>query len=821
MIFIDFETRSRVDLKKCGTSVYARHPSTEVMCLCWSKGSSVNLWFPDKYCHPSGSFDNPEALLRLIEAGELVEAHNVFFERNIWRHICHARYGWPDIHFDQWRCSMAASCRLALPRSLEDVGAALKLPIQKDSDGRKVMLALSKPKRNGEFDRDVSKLSRLYSYCATDVKSEIAIHNAIEPMPKSELKLWQLDQRINLRGLQVDRFAIRSAMKLVDAVLEETCSELESLTGGKVKTPKQVAALIDWINSQLSSGVPTEGLKRVEEYADTFERSARKYEGGNGLAVGSAGIDERMKADALRSIVRRVRKGEWIEGLESAVKAECRQWIERHNARRPKDVNWARWDGCCDSTIETAMRWLKVPTFVGEPIKDLTASTVDEWLDRSDLPDNVRRALELRRTAAKASTAKLKAMLDRCDEDGRVRGNLVYHGAATGRWAGSGIQIQNFPRGTLSPDEIELVHRLLPSEGSQALDLILGPPMDCISSSLRSMIRAADGKRLLVADFASIEARVLAWIAGQDDLVALFAANGDVYKAMASKIYEIEVDEVTKAQRQMGKIAILGLGYGMGHKAFQQACYIMAGVTIDQAFAKNVVKTYRKAHTEIAQFWSDLNTACIRTIETRKPHRVGRLEMSCDGAWLRIKLPSGRRLHYRKPTIVSVVAPWSVGYVGTIYAPKEMQSHLESLDIELGERIDGAWTDCDVPLTAHPQLKGLHTELEEKEPKKIPQIQHEGVNSLSRKWSKVRTYGGKLCENIVQAIARDFLAESMLRLESHGYEIVATVHDEIICEVDRNFGSVERMCGLMAEVPAWGKGCPIAVEGFESVRYQK
>lgn len=719
MITIDFETRSTVDLRKCGTSVYARHPSTEILCLayCFKQGP-VEIWTPGDAA--------PEALLDAVAWGvELVEAHNVFFERNIWRWICNERMGWPDVRFENWRCSMAACCRLTLPRSLDEAGAALGATQRKDSEGHKIMMRLSKPRKPTKsdpslWDNDPEKLRKLYSYCKQDVLAEREISHTTEPLAGSELKIWQMDQQINLRGLCVDRKALKDSLAIVEQTYADCCGAITAITGSQIQSPKQVAAIISFVKSQM-----------------------------------------------------------------------------------------------------------------GETMPDLSAETVTTWLGREDLPLVVRGVLNLRQQASKASTGKLKSMLARCDSDGRVRGNLVYHGAATGRWAGSGIQIQNFPRGSLSVEEIEMVHRVLPRRSGKALDLLLGPPIDCISSSLRSMIRAATGNRLLVCDFASIEARVLAWIAQQGDLLDVFVRNGDVYKAMAARIYDKDESEITKQERQLGKVAILGLGYGMGWKAFVDTCQRMAGVSIDAAMSKKVVKIYRDANCKIKEFWGSLGTACIRAIETQELHRVGRLVITYDGTWLKIKLPSGRCLHYREPSIREVVAPWSVGYRGTIFGPASLLPTLESLGVEVGSDhtvgwndgfpVSEGWLDCDVPVGVNHKMAslGIKADLKKKEPKYIKQIEFKGVDSLTKRWTKLRTYGAQLVENVVQAIARDFLAEAMFRCERAGYPIVATVHDEIVCERKNGEGSLEEFEAIMREVPRWGLGCPIEVEGFESARYRK
>jgi DNA polymerase len=706
MITIDFETRSRIDLKRCGTSVYARSETTSILCLAYSIDSkTVKLWIPGDA--------PPQDLLDAIAEGRLVEAHNVFFERNIWTHICHERYGWPDVPFDSWRCTLAACSRLALPRSLGEAGAALSLDVQKDEDGHKIMMRLCKPKPPSakdpsEWDDCPVKLKRLYKYCKHDVSSEIALSQCLPPLSDMELQVWQLDQKINLRGLKVDRAAVENAIKIAHDTSAACNAALFMLSHGEVVSASRVKVLKDWINAQLET-----------------------------------------------------------------------------------------------------------------PMPDLSIESVDTWL-KMEIPTPVREALILRKTSSMSSTAKLEAMLSRCDDDSRVRGNLVYHGAATGRWAGTGIQIQNFPRGTLSSSEIDLVHRLLPSGDSDAIDMIIGPPIDTMKSCLRSMICADEGKRLLVSDFASIEARVLAWIAGETELLTTFFENQDPYKSMAAKIFNVSIEEVTKPQRQIGKTAILGLGYGMGHKAFRDACKAMAGVTIDNKFAKSVVKTYRNANPNIKKLWSELNIACIRAIETRQPYRVGLLEICCNDDWLNIKLPSSRVLHYREPSLMKVRAPWSEGYFGSIHGEENLTELLEDIGIELGERRGEHWIDCHVPTAAYKKLRAAtRRSLVAKDPEYIKQICYFSQNSVTRKWEKTRTYGGKLTENVIQAVARDFLAEAMLRIEDAGYPIVATVHDEILSELEEDEGSLHEFESLMREVPAWGVGCPIEVEGFEARRYRK
>jgi DNA polymerase bacteriophage-type len=711
---IDFETRSRVDIRRAGSSKYARHASTSVLCLAYSNGADVALWTPRSLITELES-SPPLPLFQAINRGELIEAHNVGFERQIWYHICHKRMGWPAIHDDQWRCSMAGCCRLALPRALGQVGGALGLPVRKDDEGHGIMLQLSKPRKPSksnpaEWVNDPGKFQKLYEYCMQDVRSEMAISRSLPELPINEMKIWQLDQKINERGIKVDRQAVENALACVNAELDNACQDLSKLTDGQATTPNQNKRLLNWLASQ----------------------------------------------------------------------------------------------GC--------------------EIPNLRKETVAAWIERDDLNPLAREVLLVRSAAGKSSTAKLKAILERVDEDGRVRGNLVYHGAATGRWAGSGIQIQNFPRGTLSPEAIEVVHKLLPLQDSQAIDLVVGPPIEVISSSLRSMMVADQGHRLMVGDFAQIEARVAAWIAGQDDLVESFRRGEDVYLPMASKIYNREIGEHDKKERQVGKVAILGCQYGLGAKGFQGAVKTMTGLEVDKKFAKAVVKVYRAANPRIKAIWAELNTACIRTIETRQPHRVGMLEMQMGKNTLQIKLPSGRSLHYWYPELKQVIAPWSEGYIGAIKLSDLEKTWAEEWDIELGDDLGQGWyDDCDVSKEAFKLLAqhGIEHNLEKKERKFIKQIEYWGVDSQKKKWSPIRTYGGSIFENLVQGIARDFLAEAMLRIEGAGYPIIGTVHDEIISEVPKSHRSLSEFEELLRIVPNWGKGCPIDVEVFESERYRK
>jgi len=421
-------------------------------------------------------------------------------------------------------------------------------------------------------------------------------------------------------------------------------------------------------------------------------------------------------------------------------------------------------------------KWLRDTE--GLDIDNVQKSTVRELLESDGLSDPARRALEARADAGRSSVAKLESMLRAKGDDNRIRGMLFYHGAATGRWSSRGVQVHNFPRGDIGNPEqyIELVL----AKDYAALDE-QHPPLAIISSLLRGMLRASDGHVFNVGDFAQIEARVLNWLAGQHDVVALFAKGEPVYERMAALIYGCDPYEILNPsqERQLGKATELGCGYGMGADKFITASKQVYGIDValppegapaeiaalGEGFPQYVVDTYRRAHPAVVQLWSDLGRAAMRAVQQPGEIQVVRgCKFVVRGAYLWLMLPSRRPLAYAKPKIVERRTPWG-----------EMR----------------------------------------------PSVQTWGINSQTRKWQARALYGGLLAENIVQALSRDVMADAMLRVEEAGYPNVLTVHDEIITEPPIGHGSLEEFLKLMTQPPEWATGCPIAVEGWEGRRYRK
>ena len=381
-------------------------------------------------------------------------------------------------------------------------------------------------------------------------------------------------------------------------------------------------------------------------------------------------------------------------------------------------------------------------------------NAVLEALADPALPDDVRQVLEIRQSLGKASTSKYQSMLNLAGSDSRARGVFSYHGAQTGRWAGRGFQPQNLPRPAFS--DTDNCIKLFDQRDPEIIETLYGDPMVALSSCLRGMIVPATGNRLLVSDFSAIEARVLAWLADEQGPLDVFREGGDIYCHAASGIYGRTITPKDKDERQIGKVAVLALGYQGGVGAFQTMAKAYRVEVADED-ADRIKVAWRKAHPKIVKFWYALEQAAQNAVR-HKGHafEAGPITFRVVGEFLFAKLPSGRRLAYFRPTL----GPEGLEFWGT--------------DSKLGGR-----------------------------------------------WGKLSTYGGKLAENVTQAVARDLLAEAMLRLEANGYPIVLTCHDEILSEVPDGFGSIAEFEHIMCETPAWASGLPLSAEGGEMKRYGK
>lgn len=404
---------------------------------------------------------------------------------------------------------------------------------------------------------------------------------------------------------------------------------------------------------------------------------------------------------------------------------------------------------------------------LGYPIDDLRKDTVTDLLS-FDLPADARRALEIRRELGKTSVKKYQAMEDALCEDGRIRGLLQFYGAnRTGRWAGRLVQVQNLPRNSL--DALDFARNCVQKRKLDLLRWCYGNVPDILSQLIRTTFVPSDNCRFLVADFSAIEARVIAWLAGESWRQEVFATHGKIYEASASAMFGVPLEKIKKGNpeyelRQKGKIAELALGYGGSAGALITMGALRMGLTEDEL--PEIVQRWRTANQCIVRLWHELENAVLQTMRTGQPGGVHGLLVALEGdynkqlSWLTIQLPSGRKLFYAQPKLV------------------QNQFEREALS-------------------------------------------YHGMDQQTKKWIPITTYGGKLVENVVQAIARDCLAVSIERLEAAGYRVVMHVHDEVILDVPGCFGSLEEACGIMAKPIDWAPGLLLRADGFETEYYKK
>jgi len=411
---------------------------------------------------------------------------------------------------------------------------------------------------------------------------------------------------------------------------------------------------------------------------------------------------------------------------------------------------------------------------MGVPAVSIAKDQIKLMSKDETVPAIVNEALAIRAEANKSSTAKLTAMLGGISSDGRVKHLHQYHAATTGRWGGRKIQTQNLPRGTLKSEaDIEAAVAAIMRGDSGYMDNFCGGVMSGISSCIRAMITAAPGNKLITSDFSNIEGRVLAWLAGEEWKLKAFSdfdkgIGADLYRLAYAKSFNIPVEDVTGDQRQVGKCQELALGFGGGVGAFQSMAKIY-GVSVDEKAANGIKNAWRSAHPETVEFWSAIESAALFALSnTGSLGHCGTGKRAItyrkSGSFLLCKLPSGREIVYPYAQLVEVETPW-------------------------GELRDGL------------------------------SYKTQGIN---KKWITHQTWYGELVENVVQAVARDCLADAMHRVEAAGYPIVMHVHDEIVSEVrdngKRTLAEFER---VMGEVPVWAEGMPIAVSGWEGKRYRK
>ncbi len=419
----------------------------------------------------------------------------------------------------------------------------------------------------------------------------------------------------------------------------------------------------------------------------------------------------------------------------------------------------------------------------GVDIKNLKKRELEDWLDDSELPYEVREVLEIRSAGAKSSLSKLQTALDMSLVDGRLRGMFQYHGATTGRFAARGVQLHNLPRPEPQFEEPEIqaqvIDHIARGGDETFIECWHGAFLRTIVSCIRGYLVSSPGYDLIGADLANIEGRVLAWMAGERWKIKAFedfdAGTGpDLYKLAAQRIYEVSLEAVTKLQRLIGKVSELALGYQGSVGAFHSMAANYGVKMPDDQVKNEIVDPWRKANANIKEFWYETEAAAIEAVRCpgQKTYAGAEGRKVCfrvAGSFLWLQLPSGRCLCYPYPELQKVPTSWGEDKLAVTFM---------GVDGRIGSPTKG-------------------------------------------KWIRMSTYGGKLVENIVQAIARDILTAAWPRLEEAGYPIVLHVHDENVSEVPEGFGSVEEYERLMSVLPTWAEGLPVAAAGFRGKRYRK
>ncbi len=457
-------------------------------------------------------------------------------------------------------------------------------------------------------------------------------------------------------------------------------------------------------------------------------------------------------------------------------------------------------DGAVQSTtaLPALKEWMEWRGFKPE---SLAKNLLDGYIKDETLHPDVRAALSLRQEGGRGtSVAKLEKARALAGADGRVRNIIQYHGAATGRFAGRGLQPHNFPRDLPKPESVAFLMRLLAARDGEMLAAMEDNPLAMISRLLRGFIMAEPGKQLVGGDWSNVEGRGLAWLAGEEWKVDAFRAfdagkGPDLYKKTYAGSFNVPVEEVDKEQRQIGKVMELAFGYQGGVGAFHQMANIY-GVVVDDEKAEEFKVAWRNAHPMVVQYWPALQKAAIRAIQhpgtmtstsdaenrwgdrfADRPlpprDRAVRFKVTKPGPFLYCRLPSGRLLTYPYPRLDE-----------SDYGPKITYMSVPSPDEWKAGRI------VDDPRN-------------------------------SRKWARISTYGGKLAENVTQAICRDILTEAMLRLADRDFDPVLHIHDEVICEGLYNEKSRTRIQEILETPPLWAEDLPLAADCWLNDRYQK
>ncbi|MCE5292931.1 MAG: hypothetical protein LLG14_27360 [Nocardiaceae bacterium] len=724
ILHIDIETFNELDLKRCGMYKYAEHESSEVLCMAYRFGrhGPLTLWVPreslpqeivDKFyelCNDGteGRIAGgrllvqphlPHEVREHVERGGRVGAHNAGFERTVLNGVAGRKIDFPRLTIKQMKCTAAKSRASGLPGALGDVAKALGTH-PKMAGGHGVMLQVCRPKKATKKDPAIrwtpenapDKYVCLYIYCCDDVYAEVDIDYNVPDLVESEQRIWELDQRINDKGVYADIKAIEDIQFLIDRYKEELYQRCMDLT---------------W-----------------DFTTDT--------------------------------------------GVEPTQRARVADWVRANG--------WPY-------------------------LSDMQAETVKGLLENDKVPKNVKKVLAIYSIYNAKATSKFEAMRDAVCADGRIRGMFIYHGAGPGRWSSVLVQFQNMARGAIEDPDVAI-------EACAMRDLTwikeLYPhldPMKVFASCVRGVLIAAPGKKLVSFDFAGIESRVGAWLAGEEWKVQAFrdfdaGVGPDVYCSGYSKTFRTRLDKEMKdykKKRQLGKVIELfgiyegGVGafqtfaktYGVKLEEIVEACWSIIPDDIREKATRfadkggtrgldrktfialdSVKRMWRGEHPATSQLWRDLKEAAYYAITT--PGSVysvpNKKIMYCvRDRWLYAKLPSGRKIAYFEPEV---------------------------------------------------DEEGV--------------VSYMGIDTDSRRWMRVSTYGGKQLENVDQGFSSCLLRKAMRDIDEVWHDtLIMSVHDEAVMEVDEDLDILQEVIRLACAPRNYTKGLPLAAEGWEARRYKK
>lgn len=657
MLNIDIETYCEIDIK-VGVYKYVENPSFEILLFAYAFENE------DVVCVDLKSGEQlPERVMNALKDNTIKKAFNAQFER-----LCLNKQFGLNMDASNWRCTMIQCFYLGMPFGLDEASKILKVA-EKDKAGKALIQYFSKPckptKVNGgrlrnNPEHDEEKWGNFKTYCIKDVVAEVEIGRKLSffKQPEFEYKMWELDQKINDKGVKVDIQFAKKVIRLNDEYLAKLNKEAYLIT--KLDNPNS----------------PTQ-----------------------------------LKA-----------------------------WLEEE---------------------------------IGKELENVNKETIKSIKEDEDLPLDVQRMAQIRAENSKTSVKKYQSMLNSASSvDDRLRGLHQYYGACrTGRFAGRIVQPQNLPQNHLK--DIANAKYIVDSSELDVVELIFGNPPDTFSQLIRPTFIAAEGKKLIISDFAAIEARVIAWLAKEEWRMEVFATHGKIYETSVAAMFNIPAQPIidgydnkgsmpfaeANALRQKGKVAELALGYQGGAGALIQMGALKMGLTEEEL--QPIVTAWRKASPNIVKFWNDCNRAAIEAVRLKKLTVVNRgIKFFTKNGFLFISLPSGRYLAYPSP------------------------------EIGLNQ-----WGNPELSCMAQDQI--------------------------TRKWSRKKLYGGLIVENLCQAVARDCLVETLLKLDKLGYDCVMHVHDEVVLEVPEDFGSVKEVEAIMAEPIEWAKDLLLKAKGSESKIYEK